>query len=227
MQLGFLLLNPFQVTAFTITRHESHIYYFTRFNRNCSKHSIETRKSFLLPCIIPWHIGVKNIICWCCTIKYFLDGCSIKCLFSFNNFFYSRNSFIVILTVIGFGMFISVLNLLIPSWPWLSDRMVYTIFWLISKHLFTLVEVKKSWINLQLRVAHFIYNNDASPCFFPCFHHKPVNVGHTSDRKVHTKNITKNIGINNTVSRYVFLLIDWCYFNTLNFRRRYRKFLSI
>ena len=153
MQLGFLLLNPFQVTAFTITRHGSHIYYFTRFNRNCSKHSIETRKSFLLPCIIPWHIGVKNIICWCCTIKYFLDGCIIKCLFSFNNFFYSRNSFIVILTVIGFGMFISVLNLLIPSWPWLSDRMVYTIFWLISKHLFTLVEVKKSWINLQLRVA--------------------------------------------------------------------------
>ena len=153
MQLGFLLLNPFQVTAFTITRHGSHIYYFTRFNRNCSKHSIETRKSFLLPCIIPWHIGVKNIICWCCTIKYFLDGCIIKCLFSFNNFFYSKNSFIVILTVIGFGMFISVLNLLIPSWPWLSDRMVYTIFWLISKHLFTLVEVKKSWINLQLRVA--------------------------------------------------------------------------
>ena len=105
--------------------------------------------------------------------------------------------------------------------------MVYTTFWLISKHLFTLVEVKKSWINLQLRVEHFIYNNDASPCFFPCFHHKPVNVGHTSDRKVHTENITKNIGINNTVSRYVFLLFDWCYFNTLNFRRRCRKFMRI
>ena len=71
--------------------------------------------------------------------------------------------------------------------PWQSDCMVYRILWLVSKHLFTLSEVKSSWIYLQLGVEHFIYNNGASPCFFHVFSPKAVNVVHTSDIKVHKK----------------------------------------